>query len=821
MDNTSNLIVKRHSLNHIFNELKNYQVVAVCAPAGYGKTVAVTQWLGKGDYANAIYYIDEIDNNPSYFCERFCKALCDCQPQNQILVDIVSHESFQHAPDKFSARAISALSKKEQAVLAIDDVHLIHSDAVLKLMLIFIKRLPKNFQVILISRHDLPHGLSELWLKGQVGRVNAEQLLFNNKDIMALYRKRGGQITNKQAEEINRQTHGWAIGIKAYLLSDGELSEQIYNYLGDFIQINIWEKWDEKTHNFMICTANLRELIPSLCNALTGLDDSDKFLEELVQKGAFITRLQKESYRYHHLFQQFLTEMAQKHGEEFLQSLIEKEGYWHLSKNNFYSAIDCFIRCKNHDGIKKCFELLKVSDHNYFSIERLLPIIKHPEVVATAEKYPRLIYLIAWFTFAEGDVENAVLYMDSFYARCPERVYSVFFMNLFDFRKSLIQIINGISEQLTKPEYTTPKWSLSFHMPLVHRGQTDFSDMVISDASENFNVLMTKVGSWLFRDETQMQVNSILAGLYYEQGQLERAHKYALESITEMRNHFTSEAKFCAMSIFVYVLDSIEESEEATAVIESISKMIEEDRAYHLSNNFNALIIRRKFTKGCKVIAENWIKKQSIDSPTLWSMYADFTTCRAFITTGKYDSALVLLRKILKIANAYNRVLDIIEAQVLMATAYWIKKRRFQNEAFECLENAARAAHPYGYVQIFTNEGSVLASMLYKLKKRIELRGGEDEQLISFIKMLYLETRDSISDKLINESEKQASLKFTDKQKEVIALLCEGKSYKEITNTLGIKSEALRSRIVLIYSKLEVSNAIDAVSKTKAIGLLT
>ncbi|MCL2840373.1 MAG: LuxR C-terminal-related transcriptional regulator [Defluviitaleaceae bacterium] len=819
MNTMNNIMLERSGLLRIFKGLEKYKVVVVSAPAGYGKTVAVTQWLSKDDRANAICYTDEYDNILSYFCRRFCTALRDCQPQNQTLIDIISHEFFQNAPDEFSLRAISALSEKEQAVLVIDDLHLIHNDAILKLLLVFIKRLPENFQVVLISRHDLPHDLSELWLKGQIGRVNAEQLLFNNKDIMALYKKRGGQITNKQAEKISRQTHGWAIGINAYLLSNGDLSEQVYNYLEDFIQINIWEKWDKKTRNFMICTANLRELVPSLCEALTGLDNSDKFLKELVQKGAFITRLQRGAYRYHHLFQQFLMQMAGERGEEFLQSLVEKEGYWYLSQNDFYNAIDCFIRCKNYDGIMKCNDLLTISDHNLFSIERLLPIIKHPEVVASAEKYPQLTFLMALFAFAEGQAETATSFMDIFYDKCSEYAYSIFYMRLFDFRISLSQILSCISKPLTKFEYLIPNWTVSFHMPLLHRGIVDFSEIAIGDASENMKDLILKVGGWLSGEVTSMSASTIIAGLYYEQGQLEKAHEYALKAIVEIKNHFTSESKFCAISTLVYVLDALGETNEATTVIGSISTMIEADRAYHLSNNFNALIMRRNLTAVDKKNMEGWIKTQIIDSPTLWRMYNDFTTCRVFIAIGKYDSALILLRKVLKIANAYNRVLDIIEAQILMAVAYWIKKRRFQNEAFECLENAVRGAYPYGYVQMFINEGSTLASMLYKLKKRIELHGGEDEKFISFIKMLYFETRDNINDGLTNESEK-VSLKFTDKQKEVMFLLCEGKSYREIANTLGIKQTTLRSRIELIYSKLEVSNVIDAVSKAKAMGLL-
>ena len=113
----NNIILERHGLTRVFNRFKNRRVIAICAPAGYGKTVAVTQWLDKDSRAKAIFSVDEYDNNLANFCERFCGVLRICQPQNKTLSEIIIQTSFQSAPDVFTLRAISALSGKKQAVL--------------------------------------------------------------------------------------------------------------------------------------------------------------------------------------------------------------------------------------------------------------------------------------------------------------------------------------------------------------------------------------------------------------------------------------------------------------------------------------------------------------------------------------------------------------------------------------------------------------------------------------------------------------------------------------------------------------------------------
>ena len=65
------------------------------------------------------------------------------------LYEIIAHPFFQSTPDIFALRAISVLSSRKQAVLVIDDLHLIHDSTVLQFLLVSIKRLPKNFQIVL------------------------------------------------------------------------------------------------------------------------------------------------------------------------------------------------------------------------------------------------------------------------------------------------------------------------------------------------------------------------------------------------------------------------------------------------------------------------------------------------------------------------------------------------------------------------------------------------------------------------------------------------------------------------------------------------
>jgi len=821
----SNIMLERQDLIRTLNERKDDRILAVCAPAGYGKTVAITQWLNKDTRAKAIFSLDEYDNNIASFCERFCTALLSCQPHNHTLSEIVFHPSFRNAPNEFAIRAVCALSNRKQTVLVVDDLHLIHNNEVLQLFLIFFKRLPSKFQIVLISRHDLPIAFSEFWLKGYVACIGAEHFLFSVDEIKALYKKRGSQITQEQARRINQQILGWAMGINAFLLSGGESFDVAYEYLSDFIEINIWEKWDDITRDFMLRTATLRELTPALCEAMTGVAHSGKFLKALVQKGAFTTQLQNGSYRYHDLFQLFLKRKADEQGKELLISLWEIEGNWHLSQKDFYSAVDCFIRCKNHEGIAECFDLLEASGHIDFILKRLITIMKHPEIQNAAKKYPHILYPMAWCAFAEGRVDRLFSFIDEYYARHDEIVarykgsaHKTLYMLMFDFRLPLSQMTDKMGMLSATPNLSIIRWTLAVRVPLPHRGIRDFSKLTLGNVVENAMTMGSKTG-WMFGDAGFMLTSSILAGLLFEQGHLEEAYKYAINAVSEIKSRFLTEANFCSLSITVCVLDALEDSSGAERILTSISALIEKDKAYHLGYNYDAFLVRRKLVSGDVKAAKDWVEAQTSDELTLWGIYAAITTARAYIVIEDYDAALILLKKILGMVNAFNRTLDIIEVQILLAVTYWKKKRRFQNEALENLEIACRTAYPYNYVQMFVNESAELTSMLYKLQKRVEQHNSEDKKHLSFIKILYQQT-DSVSNVRLEKTKQERTINFTDKQILAMNLLCQGKTQKEIADMMNIKLTTLRYHLTSICSKLDAANVSDAVKKIRAMRLL-
>jgi LuxR family maltose regulon positive regulatory protein len=187
-----------------------------------------------------------------------------------------------------------------------------------------------------------------------------------------------------------------------------------------------------------------------------------------------------------------------------------------------------------------------------------------------------------------------------------------------------------------------------------------------------------------------------------------------------------------------------------------------------------------------------------------------------YIALGNYSSAIILLTKILELAKVYHRTLDIIEAQILLSIAMHKKKHSFQEDALRFLEEAVTTAYPYRYTQIFLNEAAAIAGMMHKLQKRLEQKK-DDLDFISSVRMLVLKMPKI---KHVNVEPGTVKLKYTEKQKAVMKLLCEGKSFREISKALGITLPTLKSHISLIYQKLDVVKKEDAVARILKLHLL-
>lgn len=316
------ILVHRARLTDILWTGMQHRVTVVVAPAGYGKTTLLGDWLSTLSVRNwpvAWVSLDGYDNDPLRFWKYIVAALRmikpslhfkdpailfgNCDPNNCTLLDPLINE-------------IGDI--QQHFTLVLDDYHAINNEPIHDSLAYFIEYLPENCHLILASRVLPPVHLSRLRARGQLVEVSVHDLLFTVDEAKAFF----SQVMKldlpwEQLETFLAMTEGWIAGLQLAALSlQGRRNtlgsaldlrgtpSNILDYLTE--EVLVYQNDDIK--DFLINTSVLEELSASLCDAILGTNNSREILATLEQKNLFIVPLDNQRlwYRYHALFAELL-----------------------------------------------------------------------------------------------------------------------------------------------------------------------------------------------------------------------------------------------------------------------------------------------------------------------------------------------------------------------------------------------------------------------------------------------------------------------------------------------------------------------------------
>ena len=197
-------------------------------------------------------------------------------------------------------------------------------------------------------------------------------------------------------------------------------------------------------------------------------------------------------------------------------------------------------------------------------------------------------------------------------------------------------------------------------------------------------------------------------------------------------------------------------------------------------------------------------------------IYLHFTTARAYIVLGQFKKAQLLCERIKALSCDFGRLLDSIEATVLLIIILWMTGKK--QEAVLLLQSALIEAEPYYFVRVFADEGKAILPIIRRLMKRISVES------ISAPGHHYMH---EIYQAAYNLSKKHKGIAFGSKpiklskqQKYILELLAKGFKNTEIVQITGLSINTIRSHTKMVYQKLEVSTKYDAVLRARELELI-
>lgn len=355
-------IVTRPRLFKCLDLVPDHRLTLISAPAGYGKTSLLADWLDQNKLSAAWLTLDEGDNDIVYFMKYLSASL---QKINQnIGRAAVSMLSSPQSPDFrtiLTSLINDILAEKNDLVLILDDYHFIYGPAVHGLVLFLLEHLPPHMHVILATRSDPPFPLARMRSLRQLNEIRAADLCFTPEETAVFFNEKLKIGLNTENTAILRTlTEGWITGLQLAALSLKDQSDHTKfvhsfrgsnRYIADYLIEEVLSRQPVEVQGFLLKTSVLDVLTGSLCDAVAQMEDSHTMLDKLEKADLFIFPLDNQRlwFRYHQLFADLLRQRLQQAVPKESRELYRRAGEWFAANNMKKEAVGNFLKAEEFD----------------------------------------------------------------------------------------------------------------------------------------------------------------------------------------------------------------------------------------------------------------------------------------------------------------------------------------------------------------------------------------------------------------------------------------------------------------------------------------
>ena len=313
-------------------------IVAVVAPAGFGKTTLLVQFANAVAEPDRVVWmsLDADDDDPVSFIANLVEAV---EPLGlhwrESPRELVANLAAGGRQGRAAVGAlVDALDTAEagRLVLVLDDLHRVSNPEVYALLETLVERAPDGFALVASSRTLPPLPIARWRIGGEAAEFGPADLAFGAADAQAL----AGLATGDGAApvgEVIRRTRGWPAGTALMLRNPGSAPDGAAStvtasqrLLYDYLASEVLQGLPAELQSFAMDVSILAELTPSLCAAVTGHPDARAMLRTLYRQDLFVTAVDGTVpvLRMHDLFRDFLQARLEAAAPERLPLLHER-----------------------------------------------------------------------------------------------------------------------------------------------------------------------------------------------------------------------------------------------------------------------------------------------------------------------------------------------------------------------------------------------------------------------------------------------------------------------------------------------------------------
>ena len=351
-------LVPRPRLSQRLDRGTTSKLMLISAPAGFGKTTLLTEWLAAGpagpadERLAAWLSLDRADNDPASFWTYVIAALQTVAPGvGESALTLLQAPQPPPIETVLTALLNDLGAITGDIVLVLDDYHVVDARDVQDAMAFLLDHLPPRLHVVIASRTDPALPLARWRARGELVEIRAAELRFTPDEAAAyLNEMMGLELTARDVAALEGRTEGWIAALQLAALSmqgRDDVAGFIAGFAGDdryvvdYLAEEVLQRQSDRVQAFLLQTSILGRLSGPLCDAVTGQGGGKAMLEALDRGNLFLVPLddRRRWYRYHHLFADVLQARLLDERPDQIPDLHRRASAWYQQNGEPSAAI--------------------------------------------------------------------------------------------------------------------------------------------------------------------------------------------------------------------------------------------------------------------------------------------------------------------------------------------------------------------------------------------------------------------------------------------------------------------------------------------------
>ncbi len=875
----ADLVPRPRLLDALNAHWKIRPLTLISAPAGYGKSVLASMWLESCDSPSGWISLDERDNDLGTFIDYLLAAVKRAFPDIYFQSQALLEAPTPLPPPVLARYLINDLDQIEKPfILALDDIHVIHEQAIIDLLTELLKHPPRAMHLVLIGRQDPPIPVASLRAYRLITEIRLNDLRFTPRETAELIEQiLRRNIDEDVAAEWTQKTEGWATALHLAALSLvyrqestglGTSIQGDSHYLQEYLLVEVLTHIPPVKQTWLLKTSLLDRFCAPLCEAVCQEEGESltgqAFVSWLQASNLFLTPLddQGEWFRFHHLFQNHLQNLLERQlGQEEIAVLHQQASRW-LAQNGWIdeaiehalaagdtaAAVDLMAQHRyqpmNAERTNQLTRLIQLFPDDMVDNDPILAITKAQLPIAYGHEEARLrsrarqlvddlpndspvarmvkgeiAYTDGLWGVLAGPPEWAVTRANDALAMLP--VQAQWFRSTAHGLKTISFQMSGDYERslnFINETLDDPSWPARFRARLfLAQTYSSFFEGDLEAVQQSASkCLKISIKNQLWHTVGEAQYLSGIS--HYLRNETDVAEP-RLSALVDQRVSTIPDFVTHGVCALTRIYQAQQLPEMAREVFGLVFSHLEE-----LGNTFSLEVLRAfqvELALDQGDLTEARRLSQSVDfemDRPVWYYYVtQLTPIKLMLAEGKAKSlkkAAAALEQLDQQLLAMNRKTHRIDVLALQALVYDAQGDR--QLADERLATALRLGQPGGFIRNFLDLGPPMAGLLARLH---EQGGTEMEPYISQILAAFqMEEQGRTTQAPVGEPKREGPL--TERELQTLRLLATDLTPQEIASKLTITVDTVRTHIKNVYKKLGVHSRFEAVQRANELGFL-